>query len=416
MSIGPAPPVPTNSYNIPTFILAAAALLYLSTFVVFAALQVITGISIQRVGYFSLRRITFEPRQGLKIEIRKLGLLLHRPTFAQPTWLSLVLHDSHVALDLRKPAPGDGPARDEATEKAEKGRRSRSKDQSDSAAETPGDLKRRSEVVESARRFKKALKRVHRWIKWIRLVDIAVSNTTVTVVDVGSVQIGSVTMMVDTRQEAAKRNPTFDHSMDFKEGHQPIEWIFVAKSLLLLPEKKDPMELVDIVMFNMYGVVEPGIEKIRDMAIAFKFGRVTLSCDELLSCADKLKLLRKSKSTPAISNPKQTTLNTVVEGATTIRGSRADRVAELVVEGKEILHSFLTNVKEVQFAIGFLEISKEIPNIQPLGKPLQVILGTKELGMDVHQLDRKSPAHKMYGLSKVYLWSLTDHFQVFFAG
>ena len=73
----------------PTTILVGFLLLYLSSFFVFAIVRIATGISIQRIGYFSLRRIAYAPRDGLKIELRGLGLSLHPPTFAQPTWISL---------------------------------------------------------------------------------------------------------------------------------------------------------------------------------------------------------------------------------------------------------------------------------------------------------------------------------------
>jgi hypothetical protein len=83
----------------PTFIFGLVVLLYLCSFVVFAILRILTGISIQRIGYFSLRRIAYTPRDGLKIEIRGLGLNLHRPTFAQPTWISVVLSELAVTID-----------------------------------------------------------------------------------------------------------------------------------------------------------------------------------------------------------------------------------------------------------------------------------------------------------------------------
>src|SRR3954447_12155020 len=76
-------------------------LFYLSSFVVFAILRIATGVSIQRIGYFSLRHIAYTPREGIRIEIRGLGLHLHRPTFARPTWLSLRLAELKVTADLK---------------------------------------------------------------------------------------------------------------------------------------------------------------------------------------------------------------------------------------------------------------------------------------------------------------------------
>ncbi len=86
----------------PTFLLGIFVLLYLSSFVLFAVLRIVTGISIQRVGYFSLRRLAYTPRDGIKFEIRGLGLHVHRPTFSQPTWLSIVVSELVVTLDIKE--------------------------------------------------------------------------------------------------------------------------------------------------------------------------------------------------------------------------------------------------------------------------------------------------------------------------
>jgi len=405
LAIHPPPPITTTTYNIPTFLLSATVLLYLSTFVVFAVLRVITGISIQRVGYLSLKRISLDPRDDVKLEIRKLGLLLHRPTFAQPTWVSLVVQDSHVTLDLRKKdVVTDNSDVNKTGGRGEGGIRRGSwmkPTSTDSSGGSDGNGdgdsgRKGNKVVEGVRRLKENLKKVHKWIKWICLVDIVVTNTTVTITDVGSIQIGSLTMMVDTRRGTANRNPMFDHCTDVREGQWPIEWIFAIKSVLILTDKKEPTELLDHGMCNVYGVVEEGMAGIRDLAIAFKFGRVTLPCDELLNYAERLKGIRKKANKRA---PKRggmgISLGSVMEEMA-IPGSRAQRMTEVIMESKELLHSILRGVKEIQYAIGYLVISKELSDIQPAGRPLQISLGMKEFGMDVHQLDQKSPAHRMY--------------------
>src|ERR1700761_9807020 len=84
-----------------SFILGVLVLLYLSTFVVFAVIRVLWGVSIQRLWWSGLRHISYTPRDGLRIDIRGLRLSLHRPTFAQPTWVSVVITELKVTVDLR---------------------------------------------------------------------------------------------------------------------------------------------------------------------------------------------------------------------------------------------------------------------------------------------------------------------------
>jgi hypothetical protein len=82
-----------------SFALGLLVITYLLSFVLFAIIRIATGVSIQRLGYLSLRRIAYTPRDGIRIEIRGLGLHLHRPTFARPTWISVRLTDLKVTVD-----------------------------------------------------------------------------------------------------------------------------------------------------------------------------------------------------------------------------------------------------------------------------------------------------------------------------
>jgi len=381
----PAPPIVTT---LATLLVGSFAVSVVCAFVVFAVLRVATGISIQRPGYLAVKRISFEPTDGVKLELRKLGLLLHWPTFAQPTWLSIVVQGPRVTLDLRQ-RDGVADERADGNSTALRGRRGTARRNGDGA---PGS-------EETVRRLKDALKKAHKWIGWIRLVDIVVSDAVVAIAEAGSIQVGSLALMVDTRSGAANRNPMFDRT-GLKDGQQPIEWILAAKSVLFVAGKKNPVELLDHATVNLYGVVETGVDGLKDLAVAFKFGRVTIPCDELLAYAERLKTLRsagRKRSKPAAAAAMDTLPEEPEETEEPeVPGSRTQRVTEAVMENREILDSLLKGVKEIQFAIGYLVVSKEIPNIQPFGRPLVVSLGLKELGMDVHQLDQKSPAHRMY--------------------
>ena len=62
----------------PSFLLGAIFLFYLLSFVAFAILRIATGVSIQRIGFTSLRRIAYTSRDGIRIDIRGLGLSIHR--------------------------------------------------------------------------------------------------------------------------------------------------------------------------------------------------------------------------------------------------------------------------------------------------------------------------------------------------
>lgn len=396
-------PAMATTSNLPSFIIGVVVLAYLATFVLFAALRILTGISIQRVGYLSLRRIYFEPRDGIKIEVRRLGLNFHRPTFTQPTWISIVVRDSKITLDLReKPNTGDvadvvGKDSVPATPKIRSRSGSRQRERANSPA-GPNGNEEKTDYVETVRKTKETLKKLHQWINYIKLVDVVVVNTTVKVPDVGSIHVGSVTMLADTRRKGRDRNTMFDHCKKLNDNQHPVEWLVVTKNVLFYSTKsKEPTELMDYASTTLYGVVDEALQGIRDLAISVKIGQVDLPCDALLECRDKLRIIKRGKKSQKASRLKDlgASLSTVMEEMA-MHGSRTERMAEAVMESKEILNSLLRGIKEVQFAIGHLVVSKVMRHVQPSGKPLRVIMSMKELGIDMHRLDQESPAHRMY--------------------
>ncbi|KAI9716325.1 MAG: hypothetical protein M1812_005390 [Candelaria pacifica] len=386
----------------PTFVLGVVALLYLSSFIVFAILRIITGISIQRIGYFSLRHIAYTPRDGIKIEVRGLGLNLHRPTFAQPTWISLVLTELQVTLDIgaleggvdldtRPKANGaakhaDGP--DCAWQPPSNGNAHASKHF------TPGP--RRSKTWDRLMGVKEKIKRLHQKINWLRMMDLVATNSVCTITDIGYLQIGSITMAVDTRRKMVDRNRLFRHRKPLSRDQRPAEWIFTLRSLLFTPEGKESIEIVDHSMLNVHGMLYENLNGLRDASISLKFGQVHIPYDDLIASVQRFQRFQSvHRSNTSAPETSEITLTDVMEELD-LPGSREEKIAQTVSDSKDFISSILRGIKEFQFALGVVALSKEIPSIQPDGSMLYLNLAMKEVGLDLHRLDAKSPAHRMY--------------------
>ena len=383
----------STTLHIPTFLLGIVVLLYIASFVVFAIIRIVTGISIQRLGYLSLKRISYEPKDGIKIEVRKLGLIFHRPTYAQPSWVSLLIGDSQVTVDVSKRKQGkhgDGgvsgsKGNDDTTNSA-------SQPRDNKATGTPQESQK-PPFLEDREKLRKLMQSLRRMFRYMKLVDVVFTNSTLAVVDVGSIQIDSTTISVDTRRDAADRSRLFDHCKELKPDQKPLELMFTMKNVLFTPHKGDSREILDHCIINAYGVIEEGVDGILDSAMAMKLGRVNVHLDELLNCKKKMNDLKgQSRAKPKKS--KLESLGTLMEEMA-VAGSRTERMAETVMEWRVLLRTLLEGIKEVQFAIGHLCISKEL---QSAGKPLILVAVMKELGMDVHRLDQRSPAHQMYDI------------------
>ncbi|KAI1331169.1 mitochondrial protein from FMP27-domain-containing protein [Xylariaceae sp. FL0255] len=383
----------------PTFVFGVFVLLYLSSFVLFAVLRIITGISIQRIGYFSLRRLAYTPRDGVKLEIRGLGLHLHRPTFSQPTWLSIVVKELVVTVDVKAlegqnksnaaaPVQGDnadsrGPADLDSA-------------QEDTSQRRNDPVPTRSATWAQLTKIKERVKKLHRSVRWLRLVDVVATDSTVNIVDVGNVQVGSFTIALDTRHRLVDRARYFFQSKAEKRRQkQSAEWIVTIKSVLFTAKGGEAIEVLDSATLNVHGFLYEHMDGLRDAAIALKLGRVHIPYDDMQTCIERYRRMRKQrastfKQVESIQIPLNHALREAEFGKTDTDLVRA------VSDSKEFVSSILRGIKEVQFAVSFVSLTKKVNTVRTAGSVLLLNASMKEVGIDLHRLDPKSPAHRMY--------------------
>jgi hypothetical protein len=397
----------------PTFIFGIFVLLYLSSFVLFAVIRILTGLSIQRIGYFSLRRLAYTPRDGFKIEIRGLGLHVHRPTFAQPTWLSIVVNELVVTVDITEldgtKADVNGSKQDddgqETGESADDRSHGQQKPLKIPTVRVDGEStdSRRSKTWEHLTKAKDRFKRLHRKVKWIRMVDIVATNSTVNVVNVGNLQFGSLTIAVDTRRKMVDRARFFFHGRGGKKSteQQQAEWIATLRSVLFTADGQESLEVLDSASLNIHGYLYEALDGLRDAAIALKLGRLHIPYDDVLHSATryrKIKAQLKQQPVAGGEGP-EVTVNKVIHELDA-PGSTDHDLIQTVSDSKEFFSSILRGVKEVQFAVSFVGITKKVESVKTSGSPVLLNASMKEVGVDLHRLDPKSAAHRMYFPSK----------------
>ncbi|KAF2838294.1 hypothetical protein M501DRAFT_1005161 [Patellaria atrata CBS 101060] len=384
----------------PSFIAGVVILLYLSSFVVFALIRIITGISIQRVGIQGFRRISYTPKDGFRIDIRGIGLSLHRPTFAQPTWVSIVLTELKVTVDLKALARktdkkphwhnwANGSPEHQSVLRDKKGPVEDEHKDSDEPEDIP-----RSKTWKQLTEVKEKIKRLHRKIQWIRLIDLVSTNSTFVISEVGSVQVVNFTMAVDTRRKTVDRSRLFQHRRS-KSEQRPAEWIFTVRSILFTPEGNDSTEILDHCTLNVHGLLYTDLEGLRDASIALKLGRLSIPYDDIHLCMEQIKQRRAiygrrgpESSTGGISFAD-------VVGELDRPGSREENIVQTVSDSREFVSSILRGIQEIQFAVSFFGLTKRIGAMET-ADPVYLNIAMKELGMDLLRLDPQSPAHVMY--------------------
>ncbi|KAI2626490.1 mitochondrial protein from FMP27-domain-containing protein [Hypoxylon sp. NC1633] len=391
----------------PTFIFGILVLLYLSSFILFAILRIITGVSIQRIGYFSLRRLAYTPRDGIKIEIRGLGLNLHRPTFSQPTWLSVVVSELAVTVDIKElegqKQPGIDLSEDESDDGGDKGlQHGKTK-----ALPRPPLPRRvtfdatRSATWKQLTRIKERIKKLHRNVHWLRLVDVVATDSTVNIVDAGKIQFGNFTMALDTRNRMVDRARFFFQTRsDKNRQQQSAEWIVTLRSVLFTAKGGEAIEVLDSASLNVHGFLYENLDGLRDAAIALKFGRVHIPYDDIQSCVERYRKSRRQyPATYVQAESIEVSVDKVIQEMEN-PGSTDQELMQTVSDSKEFVSSILRGIKEVQFAVSFLSLTKKVDAVRSAGSPLLLNASMKEVGIDLHRLDPKSPAHRMYFPSK----------------
>ena len=390
----------------PAFCLGILFLSYLASFVVFAILRIVTGVSIQRIGYFSLRHIAYTPRDGIRLDIRGLGLHLHRPTFAQPTWVSLRLTELRVTVDLKVLDGGhDAEGSQQSASILDDADGPNCMLNRSERMDTPT-LERDFSGVSQSRtwkrmtKIKERIKRLQRKIDWLSMIDVVALNSSIIITDIACVQIGTFTMAVDTRRKTVDRSRLFQHKKPSQGSQRPAEWMFVLKSVLFTPEGGDSLEILDACGLNIHGLLYKDQDGLRDASVSLKLGRVHIPYDDLALCLKRSEHCRGAYGSVGPRSQKAHFSVKDVTEESDVPNSREQTIVQAVSDWKEFVSSILRGIQEVQLAVSFIGMSKGIRSVHSFGTPLYLNVAMNEVGVDLHRLDSKSPAHRMYFPSK----------------
>lgn len=383
----------------PSFLLGSAVILYLVSFVAFAILRVITGISIQRIGYCSLRHVAFTLRDGLRLEIRGLGFSPHRPTFAQPTWVSLRITELKIIVDPKSLGPGKSVASHQGPANGSIHSIDSASTSPNGALRLPGKDSSRSRTWKRLTQLKEQLKKLHGKIHWLCLVDIVALNSSCVILEVGKFEFGSSHLAVDTRRKTVDRGRLFQHKRLPKADQRPAEWMMTVRSVLFTPEGKESLEVLDICSVNVHGLLYKELAGLRDASISIKLGRIHIPYDDFFECQQRIEQLLHTQSVADPRSPYGEISFTDVIEELERPGSREAKIVQTVSDSKEFISSILRGIQEIQLAISFIGMSKRIV-VSPDASPLYLNIAMNEIGVDMHRLDPKSPAHRMYFSSR----------------
>ena len=258
----------------------------------------------------------------------------------------------------------------------------------------------RSRTWKRLTQLKERIKNLHEKINWLCMVDVLATNAILVVADVGCLEVGTFTMAVDTRRKTVDRGRLFQHKRVPEGGRRPAEWRFAVRGVLFAPEGKESLEVIDTAGLNIHGLLYTDRAGLRDASISLKLGRVHIPYDDLLNCKREIEHFGKANTRRLDQGcDSEVSISDVIEELDR-PGSREAIIVQTVSDSKEFISSILRGIEEIQIAVNFVGLSKDIRSLRRSGLPLYLNISMNELGIDMHRLDPNSPAHRMYFSTK----------------
>lgn len=407
--------------------LALFFLLYLSTFVIFAVIRVVTGVSIKRLGFLSLRQISYSPLPYLSINIGSLRLSPHRPTFSNPSWLSLVIKDFEVIYNIDKAVKSQS-----TTSKAKpKHKKSSHKHQK------PQLNVESTEDIDPVWYFAPSESMLFYVVRFIlnnvRFFELTLKNATFTIKDLMALNIGNSSFKVDLRKTASATDSNkFDGTLDrykFKDGEVPaVIQVACLDAVLLTPNDPTPMsqdefflqtEFFNVFTFKVLGVIDLSNLALKDLAVDLKLGTLNLHIDRMrdhiqnMAVAYQASREKYSVKDPKIpSSDKNVPSLTPFHDTTDTTDSNHEQTEDDVPSDDQKLRvpiksedvSTITRigtilvriVKEVDIKLEQINVNHFTLNPHDDNSKIKMAAAAKNMLLDIRRLNPRSPAFRLF--------------------
>ncbi|KAK9377614.1 golgi-body localization protein domain-containing protein [Lipomyces chichibuensis] len=358
---------------------------HLVAFIVFAFIRILSGISIQRLGYFSLRHISFTLKTGIQVDIRRIELNFHRPSFSRPSWITFTIADSSLFFDSNYDTQSHVASANSSSQTSTGLSASRSQD---------GVPEQSLEYLLT--RTATLIYRVHRLLRYLRLIDISIRNTSLITEDLGTIHIRSIALHADVINRNAQLPHFFSTSSEHHDWNRDtdvaVSWRFAVKDIFYTQGKTAADQVLDVFQFDLHEIFTKKTLQPKDVSLNVRVGNLTFPYDSFSTMhtrlqARKRRLLRRAS----------TSFSSFVSPALSRRTSADDEYSQ---ELADMAYALLNIVREVRIHAAKIGIYKFTPSSScqttSKGEPIYFSLSTKDFTIDLRRLSSNSPGHRIY--------------------
>uniref|UniRef100_A0A060SXZ0 ARAD1A12738p n=1 Tax=Blastobotrys adeninivorans TaxID=409370 RepID=A0A060SXZ0_BLAAD len=366
-------------------------IIYLCSFLVLAIIRILTGVSIKRLGYFSLRHVSFSPKPGIHVSIGAIGLSFHRPSVARPGWLHVYCSNTDVSLDSKIVLhPGFEMFSKESDS-------SKHKKSFDNCTEIDGDW--------AIAPPKTTLFYLTRFIlRYNKYLEIIATSTAVTYTDIASIVVGSLSFKVDLRDiRNRQHNTTFVGTLDthkFKQGEISAYCRLMCQDFYISKRFDDPTprEFLDYLGVDITGVLGTNDLSIKDISLALKLGHALMLVDKAEHVMKAVKNVRQQIADEEHINLDEEPTSTGPASPTlSAQSSPPALLTETDKRNLSKIGTILVRVvKEVEFRVGYFGVSGWDVTSPDGAQTMSFQGGAKDLVLDLRRLNPQSPGFKLF--------------------
>lgn len=371
-------------------------ILYLCSFLVLAIIRILTGVSIKRLGYFSLRHVSFSPKPGIHVSIGAIGLSFHRPTVARPGWLHVYCSNTDVTLDSKVVLhPGF-----EMFSKDHSVPPSKHEKSFDNCTEIDGHW--------AIAPPKTTLFYLTRFIlQYNKYLEVIATSTSVTYTDIASIVVGTLSFKVDLRDIRNRQHnaTTFVGTLDthkFKHGEISAYCRLICQDFYISKRFDDPnpREFLDSLGVDITGVLGTNDLSIKDLSLTLKLGHALMLVDKAEHVMKAIKNVRQQIADEHhINLDEEPNISTSTEPSSPPLSAQSTPALLTETDKRNLskIGTILVRiVKEVEFRVGYFGVSGWDVTSPDGAQTMSFQGGAKDLVLDLRRLNPQSPGFKLF--------------------
>lgn len=266
-------------------------ILYLFTFLVLAVIRIITGVSIKRVGYFSLKDVSFSPKPGVHVSIGSIGLKFHRPTVTRPGWSSLSIHGFEISGDPKVVFHPDH-VKNTKTDK-----NSNESSTGSTGKDIPDDFKNPADIASLFPPKTRAFYIVRYILNTAKCMEIVLVNSSFSWKGICSLIVGTFVFRLDLRSESTIHNPKFVGTLDSyqtQEGEIPAHAKVQAGEVFLVTENgvKHQQRFIEWASLDVDGILGKEDLSVKELAFSLRLGKTVAHVDKIIPVISAIRDMR----------------------------------------------------------------------------------------------------------------------------